>query len=201
MRTQLCGVAAILVGAVALAQPAPVVPARYGVAASVAAYPQGSPKEALASAIKALDRSSFDTLAAHLLDPKLVDDRVTERAKTLEDGVEKELRLFRDEQLRQGVPGRERLPSDAAEFATVVKNEARLRAFKLVVRDAKAHFAESPETVKEFRRYLREGVVIEAGDVATITLKDVKDAQLNLRRVDLRWHLEDRKGPEPLEKK
>ena len=201
MRTKLCGVAAFCVGAVALAQPAAAPPARYDIAAAFEAYPQGTPKEALAATVRAMDKDRFEYLVAFLLDPKLIDGRVEERAKTLEEGVEKELRLARDEQLRQGVPRRERLPGDAADFAAVVREAARGRAFKLVVADARGHFAESPETLKEFRRYLRDGVVVDAGDVATITLKDAKDVQLNLRRVNLRWHLEDRKGPEPLEKK
>ena len=201
MRTKLCGVALVCVGALALAQEAPAPAARYGVPLSAEAYPQGNPKEALSSALRAIEKDRVEYLAAHLLDPKLIDGRVEERAKQMEDAVEKELRLVRDEQLRQGVSRRERLPSDAGDFAAVVRDQARARAFKLVVRDVRGHLAESPETVKEFRRYLRDGTVIDAGEAATVTLKDAKETQVNLRRVGVRWHLEDRKGPEPLEKK
>ena len=49
---------------------------RYGVVADLKAYPQGSPKEALASALKAIDKKRIDYLVAHLADPDFVDDRV-----------------------------------------------------------------------------------------------------------------------------
>ena len=201
MRAKLCGMALFCVGTLALAQDAPAPVVRYGIVISAEAYPQGTVKDALASAVKAIDKDRFEYLAAHLLDPKFIDGRVEDRAKQMEDVIDKELRLARDEQLRQGVPRRERLPSDAADFAAVVRQEASARAFKLVARDVREHLSEYPESVKEFRRYLRDGVVVDAGDVATVTLKDVKEVQINLRKVGVRWHLEDRQGPEPVEKK
>ena len=201
MRAKLCGAALFCVGALALAQDPNAPPPRYGVAAAPDAYPQKTPQEAVASMIKAIEKERFDYLAAHLLDPKVIDARVQDRVQQMEDVVEKELRLARDEQLRQGVPRRERLPSDAADFAAVVREESRTRAFKLVVRDVRAFMGEYPEHVKEFRRYQRDGLVVDTGETASLTLKDVKDAQLNLRKVGPRWHLDDRKGPEPLEKK
>ncbi len=201
MRTTLCGLAAFCVGAVTLAQE-PVAPAaRYGVAPAFDAYQQGTVKEALNSVTLSLEKGRFEYLVAHLLDPKLIDARVEERAKAMEDAIDRELHLVRDEQFRRGLTARERITSDAGEFNALVRNEARSRAFKLVVRDTRAHFGEYPETAKELRRYLREGVSIDGGDVASMTLRGVKDEQLNLRKVNQRWHLEDRKGPEPIDKK
>jgi hypothetical protein len=49
---------------------------RYGVALDLKAFPQGTPKEALASVIAAAEKNRFDYLAAHLADPAFVDDRV-----------------------------------------------------------------------------------------------------------------------------
>ena len=49
---------------------------RYGLTADLKTYPQGSPKEALASALKAVDNKRIDYLLAHLADPDFVDDRV-----------------------------------------------------------------------------------------------------------------------------
>ncbi len=201
MRTTLCGLAVFCVGTVSLAQEPAAPAARYGVAPAFDAYPQGTVKEALNSAALSLEKNRFEYLVAHLLESKLIDARVEERAKAMEDVVDRELRLVRDDQFRQGLTARERLTSDAGEFNALVRNESRGRAFRLVVRDARAHFVEYPETLKEFRRYLREGVVIDGGEVASITLKGVPDTQLNLRKVNLRWHLEDRKGPEPIDKK
>jgi hypothetical protein len=50
--------------------------ARYGIAADLKKYPQGTPKEALASVLAAIDAGRFDYLVAQLADPAWVDDRV-----------------------------------------------------------------------------------------------------------------------------
>ena len=49
---------------------------RYGVALDAKTYPQGTAKEALASAIKAIEAKKFSYLVAHLAEPGFVDDRV-----------------------------------------------------------------------------------------------------------------------------
>jgi hypothetical protein len=49
---------------------------RYGVAEDAKGYPQTTPKEALASVLKAIDAKDFHYLVAHLADPSFVDDRV-----------------------------------------------------------------------------------------------------------------------------
>ncbi len=50
--------------------------ARYGVEADLKTYPQDTPKEALASVLKAADAGRFDYLTAQLADPQFIDDRV-----------------------------------------------------------------------------------------------------------------------------
>lgn len=50
--------------------------ARFGIEADAKAYPQSTPKEALASVLKAAEAKRFDYLAAHLADPAFIDDRV-----------------------------------------------------------------------------------------------------------------------------
>ena len=49
---------------------------RYGVSPDLKTYPQATPKEALASVLKAAEAGRFDYLAAHLADPAWVDERV-----------------------------------------------------------------------------------------------------------------------------
>jgi hypothetical protein len=49
---------------------------RHGVAPDLKTYPQATPKEALASALKAAESGRFDYLAAQLADPAWVDERV-----------------------------------------------------------------------------------------------------------------------------
>jgi hypothetical protein len=51
---------------------------RYGIAADLKSYPQGTPQETLASALKAIENKRIDYLAAQLADPKFVDQRVKE---------------------------------------------------------------------------------------------------------------------------
>jgi hypothetical protein len=93
----------VVVTALTAAQPA----ARYGVEADLKTYPQGTPKETLASVLKAIDTKRIDYLLAHLADPQFVDRRVKEnggrfdvlldetKAKLLDDpGAAKQLRKF-----------------------------------------------------------------------------------------------------------
>ena len=55
-----------------------IVPAaeRYGVAEDATKYPQGTPKEALTSVLKAIEAKDFRYLTAHLAEPSFIDDRV-----------------------------------------------------------------------------------------------------------------------------
>jgi hypothetical protein len=50
--------------------------ARYGQAPDLETYPQGTPRKALASVLKAIDAKKFDYLVAQLADPAFVDARV-----------------------------------------------------------------------------------------------------------------------------
>jgi len=49
---------------------------RYAVEANLKSFPQGTPKEALASVLKAIDLKRIDYLLAQLSDPNWVDERV-----------------------------------------------------------------------------------------------------------------------------
>jgi hypothetical protein len=49
---------------------------RYGIDANLRHFPQTTPKETLASALKAIDQNRVDYLVAQLLDPQWVDERV-----------------------------------------------------------------------------------------------------------------------------
>ncbi|MBY0230069.1 MAG: hypothetical protein K2W96_12375 [Gemmataceae bacterium] len=50
--------------------------ARFGIEADAKAYPQSTPKEALASVLKAIEARKFDYLVAQLAEPAFIDDRV-----------------------------------------------------------------------------------------------------------------------------
>ncbi len=195
---------AVLLGAAALAwgQPEPP-PPRYGIPANPEIYPQGTPKDALASAIKAIDRGKADYLAAHLIDPRFIDAKVDDRARLIEKAVEAELRARQEAQRENPatVPAGERLPLDPKGFAEAVRREAALRAFRQVVADIHGTLAENPDHLKDFRRFARAGQFTDLGETATATLPDVKDRQISFRRVGDRWFVEDGKRPEQPAKK
>ena len=60
-------------GLLAQDEPREVPDVRYKVEANYESYPQATPKEALSSVMRAIDRKRFDYVAAHLLDPAIVD--------------------------------------------------------------------------------------------------------------------------------
>src|SRR5262245_56320977 len=81
---------------------------RHGIAPDLRSYPQGSPKETLASVLKTIDLKRFDYLLAQLADPDWVDARVEVSAGGFKDVVKeaserldmpavKQLRRFLDE--------------------------------------------------------------------------------------------------------
>jgi hypothetical protein len=49
---------------------------RYGIEADLKTYPQGTPKETLASVLKAVENKRIDYLVAQLADPEYIDERV-----------------------------------------------------------------------------------------------------------------------------
>jgi hypothetical protein len=104
---------------------------RYGVNPRVKAYPQSTPKEALRSAVLAIDKADYAYLAAQLLDPKFVDGVIAERGKQFEPGVVAELAQVRD--FQRANPGKvapeDRIPFDARGFAALAVARARDLAF------------------------------------------------------------------------
>ena len=80
-----CAAAAVAAGDAK--EPAPA--KRYGVEADLKAYPQATPKEALASVVKAVEGRRIDYLVAQLSDPDFVDRRVKETGGDF-DGLVKE---------------------------------------------------------------------------------------------------------------
>src|SRR5579885_855243 len=67
---------------------------RYGIEPDVEAYPQKTPKEALASVLKAIDAGRMDYLMAQLADPQFVDERVKNYAGGFDDLVKETTTKF-----------------------------------------------------------------------------------------------------------
>jgi hypothetical protein len=175
-------------------EPAP----RFGIPALTGLYPQTTPKAALDSAIKAIDKGRFDYLVAHLLDAAFVEGRVAARARDLTAATDADLRAKRDRQRQDpaAVRADEKLSMEPKAFAAAVEAEARARAFREVFADVRAKTADDPEAVKELKRFARDGTVAEAGDTATITLRDVKDRKVFLKKAADRWFVENKQADE-----
>jgi hypothetical protein len=209
MRTLLA--ATLLLGAAGLAHTQPPPPKqpegppvyRYGVPYRPRIYPQTTPKQALESVIVAADRGEFAYLVAHLMEPEFIDARLAARTQQFEAPIEAELIRLRD--FQKANPDRVapefRIPDDPVRFRAMVAERARERAFAQLARDVQAQLLEDPQSLKDLRRFLREGAF--AGDpVARVSLPDVKDRAVFLRKIGDRWYVENRqtdegKGPEP----
>lgn len=173
---------------------------RYGVNPRVKAYPQTTPREALKSAVAAIEKGEFAYLAAHLLDPKFIDDLVAERAKPLEAGVAAEFVRLRDFQRANPsrVADEDRVPQDGPAFTALVTARARERTFRQVARELEQKLSDDPQPLKEMRRVLRApSPFAEADPVATATLPEIKGRTLYFKRVGDRWFLENRSADEP----
>jgi hypothetical protein len=197
---------AVLAGSVALAQdpgpprdPDP----RFGVKAKVKSYPQDTAKKALRSAIEAAEAGEYAYLVAHLLDPAFVNQRLADRAKQFETGVELELANLRDFQIRN--PDRfapeDRLPADRARFNALVVQRSRERAFKQLANDVSDKLRDDPQALRDLKKILREGTFEDTPTGAKATHPDVKDQALFFRKIDDRWFLENRQEDLPGPKK
>jgi hypothetical protein len=173
------------------------VEARYGIPGNPRLFPQTDPKTALASAIKAAEAGRFDYLVAHLMDEKFVEGRIDDRAKLIEPAADADLRALRDRQRKDvTLDKRLQLPDDPAEFNEHVKAEAKSRAYKQVLRDVENKLTEDPTSLKELRRFLREGEFVSDGNAARVSLRDVKDRQVFLKKAGERWFIENRQQVE-----
>lgn len=74
--------------------------------------------------------------------------------------------------------------------------DARVKAlaggFPELVRETRTRLGEDPSAVRDLRRFAGDGEVEEAGETATVRLKDVKNRAVFLKKVKERWYLENR---------
>jgi hypothetical protein len=181
-----------------IAQEPPKVDPRFGVEALLDPYPQRSPRETLESAIKLIERGKFDYLAAHVIEPDFVDERVAERAVRLEADVDAELRKLRIAQRNDplAIPRSQRLPDNVAEFNAIVAAEARVRAFRQVAAAMQTTMAENPDHLKDLRRLLRSGTFVDAGQTANLSQASLPDRNVFFRKIGPRWFIENRQKAE-----
>jgi hypothetical protein len=201
MRPAFAVVLVLGAGAVTFAQPPMEPEPRYGMRPRAKQYPQGTPKEALRSALAAVEKGDYAYLAAHLLDPKFVDAAVGDRVKLFDAAAELELAKLRD--FQRANPGRvapeNRVPLDPVAFRAMAAARARDRAFKQLQRDIAQKLNDDPQSIKDMRRVARDGAVADAGDDATATHPDVKARTLFFKKLGDRWFLENRQAEEKKE--
>lgn len=125
-------------------------PKRYGIPADLRTFPQATPRETLASVLKAIEQRRVDYLLAHLADPRFVDRRVQELRGNFDD----------------------------------------------VVRETSAKLNEDPTALAELRRFLAEGDWKEEDATAAASIKELPNRRVNMKKVDNRWFLENRKRVE-----
>jgi hypothetical protein len=174
MRSWIAPAVVLLVAGTAPAQKKPERPAHFGVAAETEIYAQDSPKQALASISKALDRKRIDYLLAHLTDPAFTDEKFT--------------KYYRQKYGKAPEEDRElpRVDADA-------RVKAVLGVFVAEVNDT---FAAEPKQTLRLLRLLKEGAVEEAGTSAKVTLKDTPNVVLTLKQIEGRWFMANETDPE-----
>jgi hypothetical protein len=65
--------------------------------------------------------------------------------------------------------------------------------YERLLRDIRNKLADDADSVRELRKFFREGEVVESGDTASIALKDVKDRAVYFKRIDGHWYMENRR--------
>ena len=164
-------------------------PPRYGISPNVEFYPQGTPKEALTTAAKLVEKQRYAYLLAHVIDPAVVDAQVAARVRQLTPAVEKRLAEIRADQkrnLRADTAPEDVVPADPAGFATKVQAEAEKQAFADLVRALSEHLAEFPENVSQLAALDRantEDTVKANGATATAESKDVANKKVFLKQL------------------
>lgn len=118
---------------------------RYNVEPDLDTYPQGAPKEALGSVLRAIEQKRINYLLAQLADPEFVDNRVKTYGGNFDE----------------------------------------------LVKEATDKLVNDPSTVKQLRRFLREGEWEMDETSASARIKEVNE-RVFFRKVEGRWYLEDR---------
>lgn len=224
MRSVLAVVVLMAVGSVAVAEELKdiTLPSRYGISPNAEFYPQGTPKEALATAAKLVEKQRYAYLLAHVIDPQVVDAQVASRVQQLTPAVEKRLAEIRADQkrnLRAETLQDDVIPADPVGFATKVRAEAEKQAFADLVKAMQENLAEFPENVAQLSAIDRantEETLKANGAAATAEAKEVANKKVFLKQLPIvatkesrvlvenkpatrydpttvqRWYLEDR---------
>jgi hypothetical protein len=67
--------------------------------------------------------------------------------------------------------------------------------FEELVKETTVHMLDNPAVLKELRRFLKEGKWNTFNATTEVSLDDVKNKRVYLRKIDKRWFLEQRQEP------
>jgi hypothetical protein len=171
---------------------------RFGIPAKLKIFPQNTAKKVLESAIEAVDKGDYAYLVAHLLDPGFIELKLTDRAKQYEAPLEVDLTRLLDFQYAN--PDRyrpeDRLPLDKKEFAAVIIERSRQKAFKQLALDVEQKLRDDPQSLKDMKKILRAGTFTDEGAGAKAVNPQVKESALYFKKIGDRWFLENRQADE-----
>lgn len=172
---------------------------RYGVQARVKLYPQNTPKAALKTALELIEKGELAYFVGQMLDPKFVDDQVSDRVKAFELVVERELTQLRDFQRANPdkVDPKDRLSQDPKEFQVIVTQKARERAFKFLLKEIEDKLKEDPQAFKDMRKIYLSGTFADGDPTASASHPEVKGRTLYFKKIGDRWFIENKQADEP----
>lgn len=178
------------------ANPAP----RFNVLFNTRFFKQATPKETLASVIRAGELGQYDYIASYLMDESAANALILDRAKEYEAAAERDLRAIRTKEHASPFAPRSSnpLPMEPAEFAKRVQVEATWRGYYQLVKEIRERFVNDPSHLRELQRFFRDGEVTVTESTAVISIRKEKGVALYFKKVGDRWFIEDRKQePKP----
>jgi hypothetical protein len=155
---------------------------QFGVLFTPELYPQATPRQALGSLMRALEKERYEYLVAFLLERNYVREQLQITSAYFEKIA------------REHVEG-ERLDKQGFDERFIRKRARELAeqaGFENLARRVKDKLAGDPEALKELRKLYREGEVVEAADRASLIHPDIKDRRLFFRNVNGRWYIENK---------
>lgn len=154
----------------------------YGILFTPELYPQATPRQAIGSVLRALDKDRFEYLVAFLLEPGYVREQLQITSARFDQAAR--ARIETEQLDKKGF--------DSGFIRKRIRELSEQANFDNLAQRIKDKLASDPESVKELRKLHREGEIVEAGDRATLSHPDIKDRKLFFRNVNGRWFIENK---------
>ena len=83
------------------------------------------------------------------------------------------------------------------ELLAAVVEKSRERAFKQLIRDVDQKMRDDPQSLKDMKKFLRDGTFTDEGGGVKVVNPTVMDRALFFKKIGDRWFLENRQAEEP----